>query len=154
MTTGRWLVALQGLLFLLVAVTAFLPGPTLFSSFVVGLACVVVGAAVVLWTGRALGASLTPNPSPNGAGMVASGPYRFARHPMYSGLVVICLGVAVGAGVVWCYLAVLVLAGFFAVKARVEERALVSAYPGYAEYGAGVGRFVPGVGRLRGLSTE
>ena len=110
MTTGRWLVALQGLLFLLVAVTAFLPGPTLFSSLVVGLACVVVGAAVVLWTGRALGASLTPNPSPNGAGMVASGPYRFARHPMYSGLVVICLGVAVGAGVVWCYLAVLVLA--------------------------------------------
>lgn len=154
MSTGRWMVATQGLLFLLVAATAFLPGPTLFESLVVGLALVLVGAFVVIWTGRSLGSSLTPMPEPNGAGLVGSGLYRWVRHPMYSGLVVICLGVAVGAGVLWCYVAVVLLAAFFRVKARVEERYLVGAYPGYAEYGARVGRFVPFIGRLRVLSTE
>jgi len=151
MSGGRLLVALQGVLFLLVAVTAFLPGPTLFASLVLGLGFVVLGAVVVVWTGRSLGRSLTPLPEPNGGGLVASGLYRWVRHPMYSGLVVICLGVAVGVGVVWCYLSVVVLCAFFAVKARVEERYLVRAYPGYADYGARVGRFVPLLGRL---STE
>jgi protein-S-isoprenylcysteine O-methyltransferase Ste14 len=154
MTTGRWYVAVQGLMFLLVAVTAFFPGPTLFSSLVLGLCLVLAGAALVLWTGRVLGRSLTPNPEPNGAGLVAVGPYRWARHPMYTGLVGICLGVAVGVGVLWCYLAVLLLAGFFRVKARYEERFLLRTYPGYALYAGSVGRFVPGVGRLRRLSTD
>jgi len=153
MTAGRWYVVVQGLLFLCVAVTAWLPGPTLFASVFASLALVVVGAAGVLWAARFLGRSLTPLPEPNGEGLVAGGPYRFARHPMYTALVVICLGVAVGVGVVWCYLAVVVLAGFFGAKARYEERFLVRAYPGYAEYGSLTGRFVPGVGRLR-LSTE
>ncbi|MGC4174719.1 methyltransferase family protein [Demequina sp.] len=148
MTTGRVLVGVQGLLFLAVAVTAFVPGPTLFASLILGLALVVAGSVVVVWTGRVLGRSLTPLPEPNGAGMVAAGPYRWARHPMYSALVVICLGVAVGVGVVWCYLAVACLCVFFAVKARVEEGYLLGAYPGYGAYGARVGRFVPGLGRL------
>lgn len=149
MSTGRWFVAAQAVLFLLVAVTAVLPGPTLFASLVLGLALVGFGALVVVWTGRVLGRSLTPLPEPNGAGLVARGPYRWVRHPMYAGLVVICLGVAVGSGASWCYLTVLVLAVFFDLKARYEERYLVQAYPGYGEYAARTGKFVPLVGRRR-----
>ena len=154
MTRGWLLVAAQGLMFGLVAVTAFLPGPTLFVSLFLGLALVVAGAVVVLVTRASLGRSLTPLPQPNGAGMVSGGLYRWVRHPMYAGLVVICLGVAVGTGGLWCYVAVVLLAAFFAFKAREEERFLVGAYEGYAAYGAQVGRFVPGVGRLRKLSTD
>jgi len=154
MTRGWLLVAGQGLMFGLVAVTAFLPGPTLFLSLFLGIGLVVAGAVVVLWTRGLLGRALTPLPQPNGAGMVSGGLYRWVRHPMYAGLVVICLGVAVGTGGLWCYLAVVLLALFFAFKAREEERFLVGAYEGYAAYGAQVGRFVPGVGRLRKLSTD
>ena len=152
MSAGRWYVAVQGVLFAVVAVTALVPGPTLFASLVLGLTLVVVGAAGVLWTGRLLGSSLTPLPEPNGSGLVARGPYRLVRHPMYTALVLICLGVAVGSGALWCYVSVLVLAVFFELKTRYEERYLVGMYPGYAEYAAATGKFVPGVGRRR-LST-
>lgn len=145
--------AVQGALFALVAVTALLPGPTLLTSLPLSLTLVVLGSVGVVWSGALLGRALTPLPVPNGAGLVARGVYRWVRHPMYASLVVICLGVAVGSGVLWCYVTVVALAVFFAAKARFEERYLVREYAGYAEYGARVGRFVPGVGRLRRLST-
>lgn len=147
---GWVLVGVQGVLFLAVAVGAVIPGPTLFESLVVGAGLVVLGAVGVLWAARDLGEALTPNPVPNGAGLVASGAYSRVRHPMYAALVVVCLGVAVGSGALFSYLAVGALAVLFAVKARVEERKLVSTYPGYAHYGERVGRFIPGMGRLRG----
>ena len=152
-TVARAYVVVQGVLFLVVGITAVLPGPTLFRSVLIGVALVVVGAAGVLWTARVLGRSLTPLPVPNGAGLVAAGPYRAVRHPMYSALVVLCLGVAVGSGALWCYVACLVLGVFFGFKARYEERFLMGVYPGYLEYGARTGRFVPFVGRLK-LSTD
>ena len=146
------MVGVQALLFLAVAVTAFLQGvgPALFGSLWVGLGLVLVGSAGVIASGRDLGGSLTPSPVPNEAGLAAGGVYRFARHPMYTALVVICLGVAVGSGALLCYLAVVALAVFFAFKARMEERYLRRVYPGYDEYASRTGRFVPGVGRDKG----
>ena len=149
---GRWgMVAVQGLLFAAVAVTAIWPawGPTLWSSLWVALALVLVGSAGVIWSARDLGAALTPSPVPNQTGLVARGLYRWARHPMYTALVVICLGVAVGSGKVLSFVAVLALAVFFEVKTRVEEQHLVAAYDGYADYAALTGKFVPGVGRRK-----
>ncbi|MFV0285628.1 MAG: methyltransferase family protein [Demequina sp.] len=149
---GRWgMVALQGVLFLAVAVTAILPAPggTWPTSLAISLALVLVGAAGVLWTGRSLGGSLTPSPVPNGEGMVAAGLYRWMRHPMYTALDVICLGVAVGSGKWTCYVAVAALCAFFEVKTRAEEGYLREAYPGYATYAARTGKFLPGIGRAR-----
>ena len=149
---GRWgLVAVQALLFLAVAVTALLPawGPMLWQSLWAGLALVLVGSAGVLVSGRELGGSLTPSPVPNRHGLAAVGLYRWVRHPMYSALVVICLGVAVGSGKWLTYAAVVALAAFFEVKTRVEESYLMEAYDGYAEYAARTGKFVPGVARRR-----
>ncbi|WP_159448864.1 isoprenylcysteine carboxylmethyltransferase family protein [Demequina sp. NBRC 110053] len=143
-------VGVQGLLFAAVAGTALLDlPPQWWSSLWAGIALIVVGAAGVLGSGRNLGASLTPSPVPNRAGLAASGLYRWVRHPMYSALVLICLGVAVGSGSAWCYASIVVLALFFDVKARLEERYLVEAYDGYAAYAARTGKFVPGIGRRR-----
>lgn len=144
------MVALQAVLFLLVVVAALTPaiGPVLWSSLVVSVAVVIAGAVGVVLAGRGLGAALTPLPIPNGEGLAASGLYRFARHPMYASLVVICVGVALGTGKLQSYAIALVLAVFFSVKARMEERFLLTAYPGYAEYASRVGRFSPWVGRL------
>jgi len=147
--TGLVLVGIQALLFLAVAVLALVPGPGWWMSLVVGLVLVVLGSAGVVWAGRDLGRALTPMPTPNGAGLAARGIYRGVRHPMYASLIVICLGVAVGSGRMWSYVAVLVLALFFDLKTRYEERFLVGAYEGYAEYAARTGKFLPGVARRR-----
>lgn len=144
------MVGLQGLLFLAVAITAIapIPGDPWPSSLWGGLALIVAGSVGVLWTGRLLGPSLTPLPVPNGEGLIVDGAYRWARHPMYSALVVICLGVAVSSGAWACYVTVGALAVFFMVKARREEAYLLSTYDGYREYAGRTGRFLPAVGRL------
>ncbi|MFW2513660.1 methyltransferase family protein [Demequina sp. SO4-13] len=151
---GRWgMVAAQGLLFAAVAVTALMPAaapslsPVLWQSLWTGLALVVLGSIGVIWSAKDLGTSLTPSPVPNRAGLVARGPYHYARHPMYTALVVICLGVAVGSGAALTYVSVLLLAVFFEYKTRVEERYLIDAYAGYGEYASRTGKFVPGMGR-------
>ena len=58
-------------------------------------------------------------------------------------------GVAVASGTPQRWVALAALAFVVAVKARMEERYLMREYSGYAEYASRVGRFVPGVGRLR-----
>src|SRR5665647_312776 len=96
------LVALQGLLFLCVGAGALATsvGPRLSSSLWAGIGAVALGAAVLLWAARNLGSGLTPLPLPNGAGLTAHGAYRWVRHPIYTGVMLACLGVAIGAGTV------------------------------------------------------
>lgn len=80
-----------------------------------------------------------------GGHLVQHGPYRWIRHPMYSALLL--AGVAAarlsGDGVAWLIL--LALAGVLAVKAAVEERALVAHYADYPDYQKRTRRFVPGI---------
>jgi protein-S-isoprenylcysteine O-methyltransferase Ste14 len=145
------LVALQGLLFVCVLVGALATGvgPRLPASLWGGIGVVAVGVIVLLWAARNLGSGLTPLPLPNGAGLTAHGAYRWARHPIYTGVILACLGVAIGAGTVLAYAATLAVAVFFEAKTRLEERWLVGAYDGYAAYAARTGKFVPGIGRRR-----
>lgn len=147
---GAWaMVALQAFLFLLVVVAALLPtmGPALWLSLPLSIALILIGAAGMLWSGRDLGHALTALPVPNGKGLAAKGIYKFARHPMYTAVVLICLGVAVGAGKIQVYVVVAALALFFDFKTRAEERYLVNVYDGYAEYAARTGKFLPALGK-------
>ena len=80
-----------------------------------------------------------------GGHLVQHGPYRWIRHPMYSALLL--AGVAAarlsGDGVSWLIL--LALAAVLAVKAAVEERAMVARYADYPDYQQRTRRFVPGI---------
>lgn len=149
-TVGAYaMVAVQALLFLLIVVAALAPdlGPAVWVSLPVSIGLILIGALAMLWSGRDLGESLTALPVPNGRGLAAKGIYRYARHPMYSAVVVVCLGVAVGAGKIQVYAVVVALAIFFEFKTRAEERHLVQVYDGYAEYAARTGKFLPGIGK-------
>ncbi len=143
------MVAIQGLLFASVALTALLPawGLAWWQSLWASLTLVILGSVGVIWSGVNLGSALTPSPVPNNEGLVARGIFKWVRHPMYTALVVICLGVAVGSGKGLSYLSVVALAVFFEAKTRVEERYLIEVYDGYGEYAARTGKFIPGVGR-------
>lgn len=117
---------------------------------VVGSILFMLGCAVILAAAAALGRALTPLPLPNGMGLSARGIYRFVRHPMYTGVIIACIGVATWRGllVVWLVVGGLIL--FFDVKARAEEVLLKRAYPGYSDYARRTGRFLPRVGAGKG----
>lgn len=99
-----------------------------------GLALVVTGAALGVWSLRSLGDSLTPYPQPRSqATLVEHGPYTVVRHPIYSSILIGLLGVClVGSG--WGLLPLAVLILWWVGKASVEERFLRQRYPGYADY--------------------
>ncbi len=96
------------------------------------------------------GRNLTPLPEPNPQlGLIRTGLYAHIRHPMYAGLIALVLGLALIMQKPWGLIGGLVLAVFFNLKAREEERRLRLRYPEYAEYQQHTGRFLPRL-KLRG----
>jgi protein-S-isoprenylcysteine O-methyltransferase Ste14 len=91
-----------------------------------------------------LGRSLTPLPRPKPDGeLVTSGAYRFVRHPIYLGVLLACLGIALATTSPLRLGLTLVLFIFFDMKARKEERWLSERYPDYAGYQARVKKLIP-----------
>lgn len=148
---GEIYVAIQGLLFawlifgpknllLLGAWSLFTGTP----ATLLGLAFMALGLLVALTAALGLGRALTPLPKPNEAGkLVASGIYRWVRHPIYTGILLMALGWAFyieGLVTLW---SVAVLAIFFDIKSRREEQWLLEKYPEYAAYQKKTRRLIP-----------
>ena len=116
----------------------------------VGQLLVLGGLSVLVWAGIVLGSSLTAHPMPNArAELRTTGPYSFARHPIYSGLLAFAIGAAF-AGASWLHVAAAgLLIGILAAKARFEEALLIARFgDDYREYGRRVGRFTPWFGLI------
>lgn len=90
--------------------------------------------------GKAL--SALPRPLATGS-LVAAGPYRFIRHPIYSGLVLAGIAVALIRVSLLVALLTATLAIVLDVKRRREEAWLVERYPDYASYRARTRALVP-----------
>lgn len=105
---------------------------------------IAAGAVIVVGAGLWLGRALTPTPVPNGRGRLRTdGPYRFVRHPIYTGVLAIVVGITVGTRS-WLGLALGVLTvAFFSVKARWEEARLTETFADYPQYARATPRFVP-----------
>lgn len=141
------LVAIQGVLFVAIAVVPSSWGPSVPTLRLLGGVLFAVGGAGSIAAAWYLGRALTPVPEPNGEGMSARGIYAWVRHPMYTSVVMAALGVAFarGAGAAWVLAVVLGL--FFELKTRREERFLMIAYSGYGAYASRTGKFIPWLGR-------
>jgi protein-S-isoprenylcysteine O-methyltransferase Ste14 len=98
----------------------------------IGIAPALAGLLLVAAARSALGASFTVFPKPRGP-LVAGGPYRFARHPIYGGGLLFFGGVSLGLSWIGLGLTV-VLAVLWWRKSLVEERNLEAIDPGYADY--------------------
>jgi protein-S-isoprenylcysteine O-methyltransferase Ste14 len=79
--------------------------------------------------------------------VVTGGPYRYVRHPSYTGIALVLIGIALACDDVWSLVAVAVLGGVgLAVRIRAEERQLTQALGAeYEDFAAGRKRLVPGV---------
>lgn len=93
---------------------------------------VLLGLALAVWAALNLGGCF--GVAPEARGLVRSGPYRFTRHPMYLGEALAGLGALLAALAPWTALVYAVFCACQLVRARLEERALVSAFPAYADY--------------------
>ncbi len=113
-----------------------------------GLTLMAVAGAILLVSFVALGNSLTASPLPKQRGkLVTTGLYSYVRHPIYSGLLLLSLGVVLDAG--WWPQAVVALMLFLLlrIKAQFEETLLRKAYPRYAAYAAKTPMFFPRLGK-------
>ena len=104
----------------------------------------VAGVVVLIVAALGLGRALTPTPVPAERGdLRTAGVYGYVRHPIYSGVLLIVVGVTLRSGS-WLTVAVAVVTFvFFDRKARWEEARLAERYPQYADYAARTPRFVP-----------
>jgi protein-S-isoprenylcysteine O-methyltransferase Ste14 len=109
-----------------------------------GLVFLALGLSFAIWArvhiGRNWGSPMTQKDDPE---LVETGPYRFVRHPIYSGILAAGLGTAVALG--WFWLAPFSLAAiYFVYSATVEERYLAEQFPGtYTEYKRSTKMLVP-----------
>jgi protein-S-isoprenylcysteine O-methyltransferase Ste14 len=99
-----------------------------------GLVLTALGAALVAWSARELGTSLTPFPKPLPRGkLIETGPFRLLRHPIYVGGTLFFAGLSLAFSA-WGLALTALLALFWVAKARLEERHLLERFPEYAEY--------------------
>jgi protein-S-isoprenylcysteine O-methyltransferase Ste14 len=74
--------------------------------------------------------------------VVARGVYSLIRHPIYTGDLLLLLGLELALNS-WLVLGILVLAPVVMMQAIKEEKMLVESLPGYDVYCAGTKRFIP-----------
>jgi protein-S-isoprenylcysteine O-methyltransferase Ste14 len=144
-----WVILRAGLLAgYLVAPRSKRPWSTNVRRLAVALGVLLAGAGGVLAASGALALErqLTPLPHPRAdSRLVERGPYRLVRHPIYSG---VCLG-AVGLALVTMSVSRLVLSVVIAIfldaKASREEQWLSERFLSYQEYRQRVRKLIPGL---------
>ena len=110
----------------------------------IGTLLFVCGIGLAVWArlhlGRNWGMPMTQRAEPE---LVTSGPYRFVRHPIYSGLLLAMLGTALVNNLIGL-IVVAVLIAYFYYCGTVEERNLTTTFPTtYPEYKARTKMLIP-----------
>lgn len=97
---------------------------------------------VVLYYNRPSNFSVYPELR-SGATLITNGPYRIVRHPMYTALMLMMIGIAGYNGRMINLLAAMGLVVVVTLKALREERALAIAFTEYGRYATPLKRFIP-----------
>jgi protein-S-isoprenylcysteine O-methyltransferase Ste14 len=108
--------------------------------------CIVLaGAAFTVWARITLGRNWSGEVTfKQDHELIESGPYALARHPIYTGLIVMALGTALNYGRAIGFALLLSLCGGLWWKVRKEEQMMSSHFPAaYAEYKTRVRAIIP-----------
>jgi protein-S-isoprenylcysteine O-methyltransferase Ste14 len=99
-----------------------------------------LGSLLVLWR---LGKSFSI--MPEARKLVTSGPYAFARHPLYTVEMITICGTALQFQAPWSWIVAGAVLLLLWVRSHYEEQVLEATYPEYGAYRARTKRFIPGI---------
>jgi len=113
-----------------------------------GVAITAAGLGFAMWARAYIGTNWSSSVTVKvGHQLVRTGPYRWVRHPIYTGLILAMLGTALERRQVRGLVAVLLLYAGFKIKSRIEERTMTNTFGAeYDDYSRSTGAIVP---RLR-----
>ncbi len=95
----------------------------------VGTVLFLAGLGIALWARVYLGRNWgTPMSEKVDAELVTTGPYRYVRNPIYSGLILAALGTSIAVSWLWL-IAVVFMSGYFIYSASVEEEIMERLFP-------------------------
>ena len=112
-----------------------------------GAALAVLGLAIAIWARRTIASNWSSDVEfKQDHTLVTHGPYAWVRHPIYTALLIMCLGTAIASGRLISFLALpLILLGFW-IKLRQEERLMRLHFPTeYPAYERRVKALIPGI---------
>ncbi len=120
----------------------FQPGPI---TDWLGVALTAAGIGFAIWARLYLGGNWSGAVTVKvGHELVRTGPYRFVRHPIYTGLITALLGTGLLRAQVRSLIAIVLIYAGFKIKSKIEERAMISTFgTAYEEYRRSVGAIVP-----------
>jgi protein-S-isoprenylcysteine O-methyltransferase Ste14 len=110
----------------------------------IGAVLFVCGLGLAVWArvylGRNWGMPMTRKDEPE---LVTSGPYRFVRHPIYSGILLALLGTALAVNL-YVLVAAAIIGAYFVYSAKVEEGLMIDSFPtAYPSYRARTKMLIP-----------
>jgi protein-S-isoprenylcysteine O-methyltransferase Ste14 len=110
----------------------------------VGMALFLIGLGLAVWARVHLGRNWgTPMSEKVDAELVTSGPYRYVRNPIYSGIILATIGTAVAISWYWL-IAVALTTAYFIYSATVEEQIMERLFPStYPEYRRSTKMLIP-----------
>jgi len=78
--------------------------------------------------------------------VITTGPYRYVRHPMYAGLILLLYSLPLALGSLWTLVPASVLTVIFVIRTYLEDQTLREELEGYQAYSARVKyRLLPGI---------
>jgi len=102
------------------------------------------GIVITIWAAILLGPNLTPLPKPKPSGeFIQSGLYRFVRHPIYFGVILVCFGWAGIEQTLYTLVLAIILLIFFDLKSRQEEIWLTEKFSEYDVYKQNTKKLIP-----------
>jgi protein-S-isoprenylcysteine O-methyltransferase Ste14 len=115
------------------------------AAYGIGVALISAGLAFAIWARVHLGGNWSGTVTvKQGHELIRSGPYRYVRHPIYTGLIAALLGTAVASGTVPAVIGLAIIVAAFVRKLRTEEDFMRATFPGeYERYSTEVPALIP-----------
>ena len=112
-----------------------------------GIAITAIGLLFAIWARAYLGGNWSGTVTVKvGHQLSRTGPYRWVRHPIYSGMILAMIGSAINRGQLRGLIAAVLLFIGFTIKSRIEERFMTMTFGAeYEEYRRTTGGIVPGL---------
>jgi protein-S-isoprenylcysteine O-methyltransferase Ste14 len=113
----------------------------------VALVLVVAGMVLAYWARAHLGRNWSGEVMVKESHtLITSGPYRWVRHPIYSGMTLALIGTALATGALYGFAALVLILFGFLVRVRLEEALMRETFPAdYDDYARHTARLIPGV---------